>query len=128
MKRIGDRQYLQAWQVIRATTQPDSEATTWKIGDVTCRRHRYSLTSPQHTVVLEVCHVEYVAVRGSWHVMVTLETWWDSRHVVIRSQLWASHLSGSKEHALAWMHREAANRQRLAEEAESHTESTTARA
>ncbi|MGA3399935.1 MAG: hypothetical protein ABSC95_12010 [Acetobacteraceae bacterium] len=102
MHRIGDRQFLHAWQRIRAGTQPDPEAMTWRIGDVMCRRHRHSLMGPDHRIVLDICHLEPTGNGANWQVMVTAEHWWDRSRTVIRSQLWASHLSGSRERALAW--------------------------
>jgi hypothetical protein len=102
MRRIGDRQFLHAWQRIRAETQPDPEAMTWRIGEVACRRYRHSLMGPDHRVTLDICHLEVAGAGARWHVMVTAEHWWDNRRAIIRSQLWASHLSGSREHALTW--------------------------
>ena len=115
MRRIGDRQFLFAWQVIRAATQPGPEATVWHIGEALCRRYRHSLTTPDHRVVLDVCHIEQSGVRGGWRVMVTSETWWDDRRGVLRTQLWASHTAGSRDRALAWMAAEAASREKRPE-------------
>lgn len=115
MRRIGDRQFLLAWQVIRAATQPGPEATAWPIGEAFCRRYRHSLMTPDYSVVLDVCHIEQSGVRGGWRMMVTAETWWDDRRDVLRAQLWASHTAGSKDRALAWMLAEAASRERSRE-------------
>lgn len=108
MQRIGDRDFLFAWQIIRAASQPTPEATMWHIGDVTCRRDRHSITTPDHHIVLDICHIEQATPKCRWHVIVTGETWWDSHQRVLRSQLWAAYVSGSKEQALAWLKREAA--------------------
>jgi hypothetical protein len=102
MKRIGDREFLFAWQRIRAESQPDPEAMAWRIGDVACRRYRHSFMAPDHRVILDIFHVEQSGGTIHWHVIVAAEDWWDSRHAVIRNQLWASHLSGSRERILAW--------------------------
>jgi hypothetical protein len=45
VKRIGDRSFLYAWQLIRAATQPNSEAMRWRIGDVHCHRYRRNSAS-----------------------------------------------------------------------------------
>jgi hypothetical protein len=111
MRRIGDRQFLLAWQVIRAATQPDVESTSWRIGDVLCRRYRHSASTPDHSVVGDICHVECRAGLGGWHLVVSVENMWDGRRNIVRSQLWASHITGSKENALAWMHRESVARE-----------------
>jgi hypothetical protein len=102
MQRIGDRQFLHAWRRIRAETQPDPEAMTWRIGEVLCRRHRHSLMGPDHRVILDICHLQMAGKGAIWEVIVATEHWWDSRRAVIRDQLWASHLTGSRERALAW--------------------------
>lgn len=112
MRRVGDRQFLHAWQVIRADTQPGPEATTWRIGDVLCRRYRHSLMTPDHSIIAEVYHVERPTARSGWHLMITAETWWDSNRTVLRTQIWASHVGGSKDNAMAWVLGEAAARDR----------------
>jgi hypothetical protein len=53
---------------------------------------------------LDVCHLQRTDTIGGWTVMVAAENWWDDRRTVIRSNLWATHLAGSREHALAWFH------------------------
>jgi hypothetical protein len=113
MQRIGDRNFLFAWQTIRAASQPGPEATIWHIGDATCRRDRHSITTPDHHIVLEICHIEQATTKGPWHFMVTSETWWDSHQRVLRSQLWAAYVGGSKEQAVAWLKREAATKDGL---------------
>jgi len=65
MRRIGDRQFLLAWQMTRAAAQPGPEATAWPIGEAFCRRYRHSLTTPDHSVVLDVCHIEQSGRRRS---------------------------------------------------------------
>jgi hypothetical protein len=102
VKRIGDRQFLCAWQLIRAATQPDPEAMRWRIGDVHCHRYRYSHMAPEHSITLDVCHLQQTGADTGWHVMVAAETWWDDRRTVVRTNLWASHVAGSRERALAW--------------------------
>ena len=102
MHRIGDRQFLHAWQRIRAATQPDPEAMTWTIREVSCRRHRHSLMGPDHRIILDVCHLESLGRGTGWHVVVATEHWWDSSRELIRDQLWASHVSGSRDDAMAW--------------------------
>ena len=62
--------------------------------------------------VLEICHIESSTMKSRWHLMVAGETWWDSHQRVLRSQLWASHVSGSKDQALAWTKREGESRER----------------
>jgi hypothetical protein len=102
LKRIGDRQFLYAWQLIRAATQPDPEAMRWRIGDVQCHRHRYSHMAPELGVTLDVCHLERTGAGVGWRVMVAAENWWDDRRTIIRANLWASLLAGSRERALDW--------------------------
>jgi hypothetical protein len=108
MHRIGDRKFLHAWQRIRTASQPDPDAMIWKIGDVVCRRHRHSLMCPDHRIIVDVCHLEHGGGGAYWHVIVTAEHWWDNRRAPIRDQLWASHLAGSREHALSWFLEKAA--------------------
>jgi hypothetical protein len=31
MSRIGDRRFLHNWQMIKAATQPDPQATSWRV-------------------------------------------------------------------------------------------------
>jgi hypothetical protein len=102
---------LLAWQVIRAATQPDIESTSWRIGDVLCRRHRHRASTPDHSLVGDICHIECRGGLGGWHLVVSVGNMWDSQRNIVRSQLWASHITGWKENALAWMHREAAARE-----------------
>jgi len=87
---------------------PDPDAMIWKIGDVVCRRHRNSLMCPDHRIIVDVCHLEHGGGGAYWHVIVTAEHWWDNRRAPIRDQLWASHLAGSREHALSWFLEKAA--------------------
>jgi len=102
LRRIGDRQFLQGWQVIRAATQPDIDTMAWNIGDVACRRYRHSLIAPDHGVTLDVCQLSHPDPRNGWRIMVVNETWWDANRKVVRTHLWASHLGGSRDRAMAW--------------------------
>lgn len=108
MKRIGDRGFLHAWQTIRAATQPGPEANFWHVGDVTWHRHRLSHSCPDFAVVDDVHRLDHEGRGGRWSLLVTMETWWDSARHVIRSQVWAVHLGGSKPLIQSWVAQEAA--------------------
>jgi len=101
--RIGDRRFLFAWQRIRAATQPDAEATTWRVDGVAWTRHRYSHAAPDHAVVVEVHRLDYAEPRDVWSFMVIVEHWWDERHKPLRNNLWASHIRGSRERIAQWI-------------------------
>jgi hypothetical protein len=107
MKRIGDRRFLFAWQAIRAATQPDPEATTWRVGGVRWRRHRYSHAAPDHAVTVEVHRLDHEDAKDRWSVMVIAEHWWDERHKPLRDNLWATHVAGSRDSVAAWFDKEA---------------------
>jgi nucleotide-binding universal stress UspA family protein len=98
LRRIGDRQFLYAWQLIRADTLPDPEAMRWRIGDVQCHRYRYSHMAPEHSITLDVCHLQQSGADTGWHVMVAAETWWDDRRTVVRTNcghhMWRGPVSG----------------------------------
>jgi len=107
MKRIGDKGFLHAWQTIRAATQPGPEANFWHVGEVTWHRHRLSHSCPDFAVVDEVYRLDHTGKAGRWSVLVTMETWWDNTRHVIRAQVWAAHLGGSKQLIQSWMAHEA---------------------
>ena len=111
MQRIGDRNFLFAWQAIRAASQPGPECMAWQVGTVSCRRSRHSLAQADYTVVLDVVLVSSPAAEGTWSVMVTTENWWDNRHRPVRSQVWASHLGGPREAVLSWFRIQAASKE-----------------
>ncbi len=39
--------------------------------------------------------------------MVVTEHWWDERRKPLRTNIWATHLSGSKERIVAWFQTQA---------------------
>ncbi len=103
MKRIGDRSFMFAWQSIKAATQPSPEATSWQVDDVRWRRHRYSHTAPDHTVTIEVYRLDRHQGRAPWSLMIVYEHWWDEHHKPLRSNLWATHLAGSRSGVEEWI-------------------------
>lgn len=107
MIRIGDRNFLFAWQMIRAATQPDAEATVWRVAGVRWCRHRYSHATPDHAVTIEVHRLDHDGSKNTWSVMVVSEHWWDERHKLLRNNLWATHLSGSRSSVGEWFDRQA---------------------
>jgi hypothetical protein len=107
MIRIGDRSFLFAWQMIRAATQPNAEATVWRVAGVRWCRHRYSHAAPDHAMTIEVHRLDHSEGKDTWSVMVVAEHWWDERHKLLRNTLWATHLSGSRMHVTEWFDRQA---------------------
>ncbi len=107
MSRIGGRRFLFAWQMLKAASQPGPEATTWRVGDVEWRRSRQSVTTPDYAVTLDIHRLNRRGV-GSWSVLVVTESWWDDRQTLIRSQLWATHLSGDRDTITGWLDEQAA--------------------
>jgi hypothetical protein len=107
MMRIGDRRFLFAWQAIRAATQPGAEACAWQVGDVDWRRSRSSMATADYVVNLDVHRLERRSRGGAWSVLVVSEAWWDGCHNLLRSQLWATHLSGDRNLIAAWMNDQA---------------------
>ena len=103
MTRIGDRGFLFAWQTIRAATQPNSDATTWQVAGVRWSRHRYSQTAPGHAVSIEVHRLDYAGRGDAWGLMVVAEHWWDGQHKPLRNNLWATHVSGSRQRIAEWI-------------------------
>jgi len=103
MMRIGDRLFLHAWQIVRAATQPGPEATNWRSGEVTWHRTRLSQSCADFSVVQDAYALEHRGPGVRWGLLVVLETWWDPGHRVIRSQVWATHLSGSKTALQEWI-------------------------
>lgn len=101
MVRIGDRAFLFAWQRIRAATQPGPEAGFWQVSGIDWRRYRYSHTTPDHSLVVEVHSLQSAAPR--WKIMVVTEHWWDDRRNPIRNQLWSTLVSGSRLQAADWI-------------------------
>ncbi|HVV92533.1 MAG TPA: hypothetical protein VHD15_03835 [Hyphomicrobiales bacterium] len=106
MARIGDHAFLFAWQMIRAATQPDPEATRWSVGAVEWQRHRYSLAAPDHAAVVEVHRLDSRPAGERWSIMVVSEHWWDEKHQPLRKQLWTTHVSGSRARILEWIRQE----------------------
>ena len=106
MKRIGDRDFLYAWQVIRAAHEPNPETMGWTLDGAVCRRARFSHASADFSAIHDVHHVARAA-RGSWSFMVVNETWWDSGHRVIRAQLWATPVHGATGAIQDWVARQA---------------------
>jgi hypothetical protein len=107
MTRIGDRNFLFAWQTIRAATQPGPEATRWRVGDVHWCRHRYSHAAPDHSLTIEVHRLDCAGRGEAWSVMVVAEHWWDERHKPLRNHLWATPLSGSHPRIAEWIEAQA---------------------
>lgn len=102
MIRIGDRDFLFTWRRLRAATQPDPEATTWRVGVVRWCRYRYTHATPDHALTIEVHRLDHGAGKDGWSVMVVAEHWWDERHKLIRNNFWATHLSGSRFQVAEW--------------------------
>ena len=101
MARIGDRAFLFAWQRIRAATQPGPDAGFWQVSGIDWHRYRYSHTTPDHSVLIDVHSLQCSAPR--WEIMVVAEHWWDARRSPIRNQLWSTLVSGSRDAAAAWI-------------------------
>lgn len=101
MVRIGDRAFLSAWQRIRAATQPGPEAGFWQVSGIDWHRYRYSHTTPDHSVLLDVHSLQSTGPR--WKIMVVAEHWWDGRRNPVRNQLWSTLVSGSRNEAAAWI-------------------------
>jgi hypothetical protein len=112
MMRIGDRRFLHAWQTLRAASQPGPEASSWRVGAVTWRRTRLSQSCADFSVVQDAYALEHPGPGVHWGLLVVMETWWDSKHRVIRSQVWATHLSGSKTALQDWIRSEAERAER----------------
>lgn len=107
MTRIGDHNFLFAWQAIRAATQPSPEATTWRVAGVRWCRHRYSHTAPDHAVTVEAYRLDCIEGKDMWGIMVAIENWWDERHKLLRNHLWATHVCGSRLCIAEWIDRQA---------------------
>ena len=107
MIRIGDRRFLHAWRTLRAATQPGPEAASWRSGDVTWRRTRLSQSCADFSMVQDAYALDHTGPGARWGLLVVMETWWDMRHRVIRSQVWAAHISGSKMALQEWIRTEA---------------------
>lgn len=107
MSRIGDRDFLYAWQTIRAATQPDAEATTWQVAGVRWCRHRYSQAAPDHALAIEVHRLDCTDSREMWSIMVVAEHWWDEQHKPLRNHLWATQISGSRQRIAEWIENQA---------------------
>lgn len=106
MSRIGDRKFLHGWQMIKTATQPDHLATNWRVGEVEWRRCRHSITTPDHATALDIHRLDHSA--RTWSVMVVSKSWWNERRLLIRSQLWATHLSGDRGAITSWIDEQAA--------------------
>jgi hypothetical protein len=107
MTRIGDRRFLHAWQTLRAASQPGLEATSWRMAEVTWRRNRLSHSCADFSVVQDAYHLDYPGPPARWGLLVVMETWWDSRRRVIRSQVWAAHMTGPKPAIQDWVRKQA---------------------
>ncbi len=103
MSRIGDRRFLHGWQMIKAATLPDPQATVWRAGDVEWRRSRHSITTPDYVTVLDIHRLDLRRGGSSWSVMVVVESWWDDKRTLIRSQIWTTHLSGDRNAISRWI-------------------------
>lgn len=108
MSRIGDRDFLHAWQIIRAATQPGPEAMAWQVAGAQWRRHRSSLAAPDHALAIEVHRLDHTDFDEPWSLMVVAEHWWDERRNPLRNHVWATYLSGSRQHIVEWIERQAA--------------------
>ena len=113
MMRIGDRLFLHAWQTLRAASQPGPEASSWRVGAVTWRRTRLSQSCADFSVVQDAYTLEHPGPGARWGLLVVMETWWDPGHRVIRSQVWATQLSGSKTALQDWIRTEAKRAERV---------------
>jgi hypothetical protein len=112
MIRIGDRLFLHAWQALRAATQPGPEATSWQTGAVTWHRTRLSHACAEFSAVHDAYSLVHSGPGARWHLLVVMETWWDAGHRIVRSQVWATHMSGSKTALQDWIRSEAARLER----------------
>ena len=108
MNRIGDRKFLQGWHIVKAASQPGPQATSWRVCDVEWRRSRHSITTPDHATALDVHRLDRRRTGGAWSVMIVVESWWDERQRLVRSQEWASHLSGDRDAITRWIDEQAA--------------------
>lgn len=112
MIRIGDRLFLQAWHTLRAATQPGPEATSWQAGGVRWHRTRLSHACAEFSTMHDAYSLVHAGPGARWHLLVVMETWWDSGHRIVRSQVWATHMSGSKAALQDWIRSEAARLER----------------
>lgn len=103
MSRIGDRDFLHRWQIIRAATQPGPEEMAWQVADVRWDRYRSSLAAPAYALVIEVHRLQNLTSHEPWSLMVVAEHWWDEHRKALRSHLWATQLSGSRQRIVEWI-------------------------
>jgi hypothetical protein len=104
MRGVNDRNFLNAWHILRRATCPDATAARWTVGDVEWQKERHSFSGPAYSVSFEV-HLLRRAARGAagWHLMVVTEYWWDGTQALIRNATWARVLGGNPKSVMAWL-------------------------
>ncbi len=58
-------------------------------------------------MTIEVHRLDHGEGKNTWSVMVVAEHWWDEQHKLLRNNLWATHLSGSRLSVSEWFDRQA---------------------
>jgi len=58
-------------------------------------------------MTVEVHRLDHSDGKDAWSVMVVVEHWWDERHKLLRNNLWATQLSGSRLRVAEWFDRQA---------------------
>lgn len=101
MRGVNDRNFLNLWQMIYRVSCPGLEATRWRVDAVEWRRERHSFTGPAYSCAHEVHMLERDG--GTWRLMVVSEYWWDEKHAVVKSTIWARMLRGTPQAVLAWV-------------------------
>jgi hypothetical protein len=67
---------------------------------------------------VEVHRLDLDDLRHRWSVMVVSEHWWDEGRKPLRTHIWATHLSGSKQRIVDWFE----NQARLIEKGQATTD------
>lgn len=103
MRRIGDNAFFREFDRMLGPSLRDTAANAWTIQGVRWCRRRHSFACPAYSSVTEVITGESLS-SSAWSVLVVREHWWKGGgREVLRSNQWASLLSGRREQLLDWL-------------------------
>lgn len=108
MRRIGDTAFFRDLDRVLGPSLRDTATNGWTVQGVRWTRQRHSYACPAYTFVNEVITGEST-VPAAWAVLIVKEYWWKGGgREILRSNQWASLLSGKREHLTDWLKEAAA--------------------
>lgn len=106
MKSLSDAAFFRVFDAITDAANPGFKRKSWEFDGAGWRRDRYSISSPDYALVVEIFTVFHPR-RPKWKLLVCKEHLWDEDDgAAVRSARWTRLLQGRRADALAWFRRQ----------------------